>query len=319
MTWGLVAVAGATVVGGVLSSNAAGKAANAQTNAANQANATQQANFNTIRNDNQPFAQGGYSAYSELLNRLGIASKSGGHGGASGPADWATYLTENPDVATEAQKQISNPKSEVYGMSPEGFAAWHYNTYGQGEGRNLPTTTSKQEATSTDPNYGSLLKPFTGADLQNDPGYQFGLNQQMGALQSSQAARGGLYSGAALKAANRYAGDYASTKYNEAYNRDASDKNSVYNKLMGVTGVGQASVNQTAAAGSANANAQSSNLLGAGNAQAAGAIGQANAITGAIGQGVNYYQNNQLMNSLRGSSYDSTTGQPMSYNERRVY
>ena len=41
-----------------------------------------------------------------------------------------------------------------------------------------------------------------------------------------------------------------------------------------------------------------SNIIGAGNAQAAGKIGQANAIAGGVGQGINFYQNQQLINRL---------------------
>jgi hypothetical protein len=41
-----------------------------------------------------------------------------------------------------------------------------------------------------------------------------------------------------------------------------------------------------------------SNIIGAGNAQAAGTIGSANAIVGGLGQGINFYQNQQLLNKL---------------------
>jgi hypothetical protein len=41
-----------------------------------------------------------------------------------------------------------------------------------------------------------------------------------------------------------------------------------------------------------------SNIIGAGNAQAAGQIGSANAIVGGLGQGINFYQNQQLLNRL---------------------
>jgi hypothetical protein len=53
-------------------------------------------------------------------------------------------------------------------------------------------------------NYGMLTRQFTGENLQSDPGYQFGLNQGTTALQHSAAARGGLYSGATMKALERY-------------------------------------------------------------------------------------------------------------------
>ena len=48
------------------------------------------------------------------------------------------------------------------------------------------------------------------------------------------------------------------------------------------------------------------NIIGAGNAQASGYMGAANAIGGGVGQGINFYQNQQLLNRL--PNYGATTG-----------
>jgi hypothetical protein len=45
--------------------------------------------------------------------------------------------------------------------------------------------------------------------------------------------------------------------------------------------------------------ALSANAIGAGNARASGYMGTANALSNAVGQGLNYYQNQQLMNLYR--------------------
>ena len=127
---------------------------------------------------------------------------------------------------------------------------------------------------STDPLYGSLMKNFTGANLENDPGYQFGLGQGMQALDRQMAARGGLLSGAALKGGQRFAQDYAGTKFNEAYNRDATDKNRIANFLGNVANIG---INATGAANQAQMTASqqyAQNTIGAGNALAAQHIAQ---------------------------------------------
>jgi hypothetical protein len=58
--------------------------------------------------------------------------------------------------------------------------------------------------------------------LQMDPGYQFRLSEGMKALDRQAAARGGLISGGALKAAQRYGQDLGSQEYGAAYNRLAS-------------------------------------------------------------------------------------------------
>lgn len=55
--------------------------------------------------------------------------------------------------------------------------------------------------------------------LQMDPGYGFRLSEGMKALERGAAARGGLISGNALRAAQRYGQDMASQEFGSAYNR----------------------------------------------------------------------------------------------------
>jgi len=70
MTWGFVAVAGATVIGGVLSSNAAGKAANAQAGAAANATAEQQREFDANQANLKPYRDAGLSVLPQLTSGL---------------------------------------------------------------------------------------------------------------------------------------------------------------------------------------------------------------------------------------------------------
>lgn len=150
--------------------------------------------------------------------------------------------------------------------------------------------------------YGSLAKSFTGADLANEPGYQFGLAQGQHGLDASAAARGGYYSGAQLKAASRYNNDYASTKYADAYNRYNNDRTTTYNQLAGISGSGQQATNNVGAAGTANAsnngnllinnaNNSGSNAMGAANARASSYLSNGNALQNALNQGVSLYKN----------------------------
>jgi hypothetical protein len=53
-------------------------------------------------------------------------------------------------------------------------------------------------------------------------------------------------------------------------------------------------------------------MRGAGEAQAAGRLGVANALTGAIGTGVNFYQQNQLLDALTKSR---TAGRSVIYGD----
>jgi hypothetical protein len=118
-----------------------------------------------------------------------------------------------------------------------------------------------------------------------DPSYSFRFQEGLKALDRQAASRGGLISGGALRAAQRYGQDVASTEFGNAYNRLASR-----------TGFGQtASTNMGGAAGQFGTNA--GNLMtGAGAARASGYVGGANALTSGLGQYMNYTQNQNLIN-----------------------
>lgn len=140
---------------------------------------------------------------------------------------------------------------------------------------------------------------FTGqVDLTQDPGYGFRMSEGMKALERSAAARGGLLSGSMLKGAQRFGQDLASQEYQNAYNRALTQ----YNTTAALAGVGQTASNAlSGAAGQTGANL--ANLAygagqSAGATRASGYMGTANALTGALGTGLNYYQNQQLLNRL---------------------
>lgn len=143
---------------------------------------------------------------------------------------------------------------------------------------------------ATSEGYGSLGKVPTSADVMATPGYQFGLDQGQNSLNKQLNARGLSYSGAALKAANRYGTDYATTKYDNAFGNLQSANQQSYNQLMGAAGLGQASANNTASAGQQFGTQAGNNMIGAGNAQAASGIAQSNAWQNALNQGVSAYK-----------------------------
>lgn len=68
--WGLAAVAGATLVGGVLSSNAAGNAADAQAGAAANATAETKREFDANQANLKPFRDAGLSVLPQLTSGL---------------------------------------------------------------------------------------------------------------------------------------------------------------------------------------------------------------------------------------------------------
>lgn len=75
------------------------------------------------------------------------------------------------------------------------------------------------------------------SDYLNTPAYQFAMDEGMRALEGSQAARGGLLSGAAVKEAQKYASGLASQNYNNYINQLMSQANmgqSTANSLSGI-------------------------------------------------------------------------------------
>lgn len=126
---------------------------------------------------------------------------------------------------------------------------------------------------------GYFNQTYTGQDIYDDPSYQFRLQQGQDAIQSGAAAKGGLLSGATLKALQDYSQDYASQEYGNAYNRFNADQTNRYNRLSNIVGMGQNAAAQTGNAGLQTGQAVANNTMAGANAQAAGIIGSANAWT----------------------------------------
>jgi hypothetical protein len=147
--------------------------------------------------------------------------------------------------------------------------------------------------------------PFGMSQFQADPGYAFRLAEGQKALDRQAAARGGLISGNALKAAQRYGQEMGSQEYTNAFNRYQTERNARLNPLQSLAGVGQTATNQLGAAGQNYANAAGQAIGAAGQATASGYMGMANAAGQGVGQYLGYQSNNNLINALnnRGSTY----------------
>lgn len=103
------------------------------------------------------------------------------------------------------------------------------------------------------------LENLNPTDVQNDPGYQFNIEQGQQGLNRSLGAQGGLFSGNALKAGAEYNQNFANNYYNQAYQRQAA-KVGAQNDIYGNTG----NINANATLGrSNNINQTLANALGA--------------------------------------------------------
>jgi hypothetical protein len=233
---------------------------------------------------------------------------------------------------------------------------------------------------------GEFSKPFTLTNFTADPGYAFRLSEGQKALERQSAARGGLMSGGALKAATRFGQEMGSQEFQNAFNRYYAERQAQLDPLFqlysgglaasgdlasaegtagrvtadylgaGETGAARARAQGMLSAGAARSSgyleeldararaarelaairasaytgpaaftaegirgagsaraggvrestaATSAGLLRAGEARAAGTMGIANALSGGVNTGLNYYQNQQLLNSLARSPTSS--------------
>lgn len=119
------------------------------------------------------------------------------------------------------------------------------------------------------PSYADIL-----AGIEQDPGYQYQLEQGVNAIQGSAAARNNLLSGRTLRGLTEFGQQLGTGYADQAYNRELGAFQNRQNQLLSLMQGGQSA-----------AGAQSSLpqlALAGGQAQAAGITGAANALTGTL-------------------------------------
>jgi len=145
---------------------------------------------------------------------------------------------------------------------------------------------------------GEFSKPLSVGDVQNEPGYQFGMQQGLTGTARQLSKMQGRNGGATLKALTRFGTDYAATKYNDAWNRANADRGFRYNALANLSGTGQQAVNQITSTGMNAANNAGNLTTSGGAARAAGLVGSANAIGNGITGAGNSLLQYQMFNKL---------------------
>jgi hypothetical protein len=255
-------VATAIVGSAVVGAGASRSAAKTQAGAAAQASDVQQRQYEQTREDQAPFRQGGLIAQNRLMTLLGLAPPEASRGGGGG--------------------------DNVAGM----VAGAVRDSMGQPQDSGL-------QIDRTSPDFGRYARDFGMADFVTDPGYNFRFTEGQKALERNAAARGGLISGGALKAATRFGQDMGSQEFTNAFNRYQINRSNQINPLQGFMSGGQSATNFLGTAGAANAANVGNLMTGGAAAQAAGQVGMANAVTGGLGTYLNYNQGNNLLNALQ--------------------
>lgn len=140
--------------------------------------------------------------------------------------------------------------------------------------------TNAFNALSFESGIGQRPEGYEGIGLSNAG--RFALEQGRDTIESGAAARGNLFSGASMKALEKFRMGLVT-----------QDRDNQLNRLDRLAGFGQASAGQQAVVGQNLAAGGSNALAGIGNAQAAGAIGVGNALQSGISNGLELYQYNQ--------------------------
>jgi len=134
--------------------------------------------------------------------------------------------------------------------------------------------------------FGSLSKSFDNSTFEQDPGYQFRLQEGLKALDRGSSAKRQYFGGAAQKNLSDFAGKQASQEYGNAYNRYTTNQNNLYNKFANLNNQGFNATNNMNTLGSSYASNAANLLTDKGNAQASGIIGANNANTQAFNTAV---------------------------------
>lgn len=274
MPWGVVAGAAIGAIGSAVGGHAQQQGAEAAANAS-------KAQFDTTNAQQQPFIQSGYGALNRLNYLLGVSPQT-----ASGAPVNSSGSSNGVDPSSGFRMGPGGGISQgiAGGFSQNGM------NLGQVVGnaaRGSPGVAANPSAgggapAAGGPGYGSLTAAFTPQDYLNnqDPGYQFQLQQGTQALRNASAAGSGALSGAALKDLIGYNQDYASTGYQSAFDRFNTQNNNTYSRLSGLATLGQASAGNVAAQGTALAGQQATALTAAGAAKGGMYAGIANNLGG---------------------------------------
>lgn len=296
-----LAIGGSALIGAYSANRAssaqqqsAGEATQAQRDIADQQTALQREQYLKQLELNAPFREAGLTGTNMLLAQLQGPYGSAKFGGVPG-YDPASAMRNFGGVAGY------DPASAMRNFGAGDFQADPGYAFRLSEGMKALDRTAASR--------GGLL---SGATLKGAQRYGSDLaSQEYGNAYNRFQANRATQSQEYQNAFNRYQAERAAQEqgYGNAFNRFQAERTNTLAPLQSLAGVGQSAAQQAQqasqnfATGAANTlanygNAQASNIIGAGNARASGYVGGANAISGAVGQGLNFYQNQNLVNTL---------------------
>ncbi|MFA5186979.1 MAG: hypothetical protein WC551_10905 [Patescibacteria group bacterium] len=330
---------GGALLGSWMGADASKDASKAQSQSARYSADIQKYIFDMQRQMQEPFRQGGLTAQNRLMYLLGLGGKPGQQKMTREQLR-AQLLPQFTKTSAANQNQLGQTFGKPGAPAKGGLVSSVANRFldkgmikdlsGQTVTRDqvnsiqntggivdeaalnaeIDRMLAEQEASSgyNEADFGKYGRDFGMQDFQADPGYAFRLSEGLKGLDRQAAARGGLISGAALKAATRYGQDMGSQEYTNAFNRYQVNRANQLNPLQSLMGGGQTAAQTIGSAGQNYANQAGEAYQNVGNARASGYMGRANAIAGGVNQLANYYQMGGFGggNSGGGSGYGSS-------------
>lgn len=306
MPWiGGAIAGGGALLGGLFGSDAASDAAAAQAASADRAAQLQKEMFERQIQLQEPFRQAGLTAQQRYLNMLGLQGQ-------------APTMRSEAELRNALAAQYMRPGTEgryetsYVGMGGDAGGQQVFVPGTPGVSDEAGLNAAVQAAMAQDqaaqqayqaerqaPGFGKYARDFGMEDFQQDPGYAFRMSEGLKALDRQAAARGGLISGAALKGAQRFGQNEASQEYMNAFNRYQTNRSNQLQPLESLMRTSQTSANTLGTAAGNYAQGAGEAYMGAGNARASGYMSGANALTGALNQGLNMYGDQQYLNRMR--------------------
>lgn len=223
------------------SAKAANQAAQLESEAADKGIAENARQFDITRSYYDPIYQDSRAAAGLYNAALGIPTASGGPSmtGPPGGMDYTGYVEGNPDLKAE----FGNVGAQ-FGGDEAAYGKYHWQNFGQGEGRAAPTMTGGSAGGTAG---GQATPPLTQASVismvNQTPGYQAQLSEGLKSIDRAAPLRGGMYSGRRMKALESEGQKTFGSYYQNWLDRVGGVAGSGTGAASGVTNAGQATTN----------------------------------------------------------------------------
>jgi hypothetical protein len=213
-----------------------------------------------------------------------------GANAASSAADTQAGAANRATDIQREQFNIINQQQAPY----RGYGYTALNQIGGLLGGQTQTYDAQGNPIGTQQGTGYLTRQFGPEDLKTNlaPNYEFMLREGQRAARQRLNANGS--GGSDIdRGITRFAEDYASNAYQQAFNNFSAQRKDIYNTLAGIAGIGQTGQTATNQAATTYGTNAANLATSAGAAQAAGQVGVANAYGSALSNlgGMSYLNN----------------------------